>query len=176
MSERVQSWPDADDSPKARGAVLSERLQGDIDRQLQAGELVVGWTQAGAIAILALYAFSPKSISPVSPFLPILETLGFYGLFTAARLVLAYRGRLRRNLAAVFAVIDIAVLLTMIWGMRPTPYLATTILMYVFILIALRTLSFEPFYVLLAGCCAALGWFALEFYAAPGWGGTAAAS
>jgi adenylate cyclase len=40
--------------------------------------------------------------------------------------------------------------------------------MYVAILIALRTLRFEPGYVLLAGGCAALGWLTLFLYAV--WG------
>ena len=40
--------------------------------------------------------------------------------------------------------------------------------MYVFILIALRTLRFEPGYVLLAGGCAAFGWLTLFLYAV--WG------
>src|SRR5215472_12441663 len=40
--------------------------------------------------------------------------------------------------------------------------------MYVFIFIAMRTLRFEPAYVLLAGGCAALGWLGLFLYAV--WG------
>ena len=50
----------------------------------------------------------------------------------------------------------------------PALYLKAPTLMYVFILIALRTLRFEPGYVLLAGGCAALGWLGLFLYAA--WG------
>jgi len=45
--------------------------------------------------------------------------------------------------------------------------------MYVFIFIALRTLRFEPGYVLLAGGCAALGWLGLLLYAV--WGSDGAA-
>ena len=41
-------------------------------------------------------------------------------------------------------------------------------LMYVSILVALRTVRFEPGYVLLAGGCAALGWLTLFLYAV--WG------
>jgi adenylate cyclase len=50
----------------------------------------------------------------------------------------------------------------------PALYLKAPTLMYVFILIALRTLRFESGYMLLAGGCAALGWLGLLLYAA--WG------
>src|SRR4051812_39559939 len=51
------------------------------------------------------------------------------------------------------------------YGTQPAIYLKAPTLMYVFILIALRTLRFEPGYVLLCGATAALGWLLLVAYA-----------
>jgi len=68
-------------------------------------------------------------------------------------------------------VVDIAVLMITIWSFHlryrapPALYLKAPTLMYVFILIALRTLRFEPGYVLLAGGCAAFCWLGLYLYA-----------
>ncbi len=86
--------------------------------------------------------------------------------------MLAYRGRLSGGFIALSVVVDIIVLMITIWSFHvqyqapPALYLKAPTLMYVFILIALRTLRFEPGYVLLAGGCAALGWLALFLYAA----------
>jgi adenylate cyclase len=96
---------------------------------------------------------------------------GVYALFTAARLILAYRGRLRRAFVVLSVVVDIAVLMIAMWSSHlqyqapPALYLKAPTLMYVFIFIALRTLRFEPAYVLLVGACAALGWLGLLLYA-----------
>lgn len=87
--------------------------------------------------------------------------LGIYGLFTVGRLALAYQGRLSRGFVAISVVVEILVLMITIWSFHlqyqapPALYLKAPTLMYVFILIALRTLRFEPGYVLLAGGCAA---------------------
>jgi adenylate cyclase len=68
-------------------------------------------------------------------------------------------------------VVDVAVLLLTIWsfhlqyGAPPALYLKATTLMYVFILIALRTLRFEPAMVILTGFAAATGWLLVVAYA-----------
>jgi adenylate cyclase len=121
-----------------------------------------------------IYAVAPKAFPAGTPFEPVPWTLGIYGLFTAGRLVLAYRGRLGHGFVAISVVVDILVLMITIWSFHlqyrapPALYLKAPTLMYVFILIALRTLRFEPGYVLLAGGCAALGWLTLFLYAV--WG------
>jgi adenylate cyclase len=118
-----------------------------------------------------LYAVSPKSFAAGMPFQPVPWTLAVYALFTAGRLALAYRGRLRRGFVALSVVVDIAVLMITIWSFHlryqapPALYLKAPTLLYVFIFIALRTLRFEPGFVLLAGGCAAVGWLGLLLYA-----------
>lgn len=155
-----------------RRPALPERISRDIERQQERGEIIVGWTQAGLIGFFAIvYAISPKSFSASTPFEPVPWTLGIYALFTAGRLVLAYRGGLSRGFVALSVVVDIAVLMIAIWSFHlqyqapPALYLKAPTLLYVFIFIALRTLRFEPGFVLLAGGCAALGWLALLLYA-----------
>ncbi len=159
---------------------LPERIARDIERQQAAGEMIVGRTQASAIVFFAVvYAISPKAFSTGTPFEPVPWTLGIYTLFTAVRLLLAYRGQLSRGVVALSVVVDIAVLMITIWSFHlqyrapPALYLKAPTLTYVFILIALRTLRFEPGYVLLAGGCAALGWLGLLLYAV--WGPEGAA-
>ena len=98
-------------------------------------------------------------------------TLGAYTGFTLLRLWLAWRRRLPAWFLALSVIVDITVLMVTIWSFHlqyqePAPiYLKATTLMYVFILIALRTLRFEPGLVLLAGATGALGWLAVVAYA-----------
>jgi adenylate cyclase len=126
-----------------------------------------------------VYAISPKAFPPGTRFEPVPWTLGIYTVFTAVRIVLAHRGRLSQSFVTLSIVVDIIVLMITIWSFHlqyrapPALYLKAPTLMYVFILIALRTLRFEPRYVLIAGGCGAAGWLALFIYAAAGSGDTA---
>lgn len=154
---------------------LPEPVRHAIERAQGAGEIFVGWAQAAVIAFFAvLYTISPKAFPPGTRFQPVPWTLAFYALFTALRLVLAYRGRLKGWVVALSVVVDVSVLMVTIWSFHlqyhapPALYLKAPTIMYVFIFIALRTLRFEPRYVVLAGGCAALGWLALFLYAVYG--------
>jgi adenylate cyclase len=96
---------------------LPERIRRDIERQQDAGEIIVGWTQAAAIVFFAVvYAISPKAFPAGTPFEPIPWTLGIYALFTAGRLFLAYRSRLSRGFVALSVVVDLTVLMITIWS------------------------------------------------------------
>jgi adenylate cyclase len=161
-------------------ATLSERVRRRIEQQQAASEIIVGWIQASAIVFFAVvYAISPKAFPPGTRFEPVPWTLAIYAIFTAVRIVLAHRGQLSNSLVAISTVVDIAVLMITIWSFHlqyqapPALYLKAPTLMYVFILIALRTLRFEPRYVLIAGGCGAAGWLALFIFAAAGSGSAA---
>jgi adenylate cyclase len=71
----------------------------------------------------------------------------------------------------ISVVIDIGLLMVLIWSFhlqyqQPAPfYLKAPTLLYVFIFVSLRTLRFDPVYVLTAGFAAALGWLGLLGYA-----------
>lgn len=151
-----------------RDGELSARVCQRIERQQVSSEIVVSWIQAGAIAFFAIvYAVSPKSFSADVTFQPVPWALGFYSVFTLIRIFLSHRGKVGRGLVTISIVVDVAVLMITIWSFHlqyqaPTSLsLKAPTMMYVFILIALRMLRFEPWFVLLAGGCAVLGWLAL---------------
>ncbi|WP_170921071.1 adenylate/guanylate cyclase domain-containing protein [Enhydrobacter aerosaccus] len=165
---------------KQTKATLSERVRRRIEQEQAESEIIIGWIQAGAIVFFgALYAISPKAFPPGTRFEPVPWTLAIYAVFTAVRLVLAYRGRLSDGFVTISTVVDVAVLMIAIWSFHlqyqapPALYLKAPTLMYVFIFIALRTLRFEPRYVLIAGGCGAAGWLVLVLLATVGSSGTA---
>jgi class 3 adenylate cyclase len=56
---------------------LPEHIRREIERQQEAGEIIVGWTQVAAIVFFAVvYAFSPKAFPAGTPFEPVPWTLG----------------------------------------------------------------------------------------------------
>jgi adenylate cyclase len=151
---------------------VPDRVEAAVRAEQEGSEIVVGWVQVAAIVTFSfLYTLTPKAFGPNVMLHPVPWALGFYSLFTGVRLVLAYRRRLRPWLLSMSVVVDIAVLMVTIWSFHiqyqapAAIYLKAPTLMYVFILIALRVLRYEPFYVLLAGATAALGWLVLLVYA-----------
>jgi len=151
---------------------LPQRVMDAIRRQQDDSEILVSWIQAVVIiAFATLYFLSPKAFSEDVPFRPVPWVLGAYALFTTVRIVLAHGRRLTGLLLAGSVVIDMAMLMTLIWSFHlqyeqpPSFYLKAPTLLYVFIFIALRTLRFDPTYVLMAGAAAAIGWMVLVGYA-----------
>jgi len=149
-----------------------DRVVRAIRRQEENSEILIGWVQIAAIIFFAIfYSIAPKAFAPDVRFAPVPITLAVYALFTALRLALAYRGALRAWFLAISVVIDIAVLMITIWSFHlqydqpPTLYLKAPTLLYVFIIVALRALRFDPRWVILAGSSAAVGWLVLLLYA-----------
>lgn len=151
---------------------MPQRVATTIGEEQARSEILVSLIQFGAvIGFSVLYSLTPKAFPPDVPFEPVPLALAAYGAFTLWRLYLALTQRLTRGFLAASVVIDIAVLMLTIWsfhlqyGAPPAIYLKAPTLMYVFILIALRTLRFEPGFVLLVGGSAATGWLVLVGYA-----------
>lgn len=156
------------------GAPVAERLPARvrerIARQQLRSERLISWVQMLLVVLFAsLWAVAPKTaMNPDFNLVPV--ALGFYFLFTLARLVVAYRGTLTRTFLMASVVIDVGLLMLLIWSfhiqyMQPASfYLKAPTLMYVFIFIALRAIRFEPGYIVLAGVTAALGWITLMLY------------
>jgi adenylate cyclase len=151
---------------------MPRRIAEAISREQARSEVLVSLIQIAAIiGFFVLYSLTPKGFPPDVPFEPVPVALSVYGVFTLWRLYLALNGRLTRAFLAFSVVMDITVLMVTIWsfhlqyGAPPALYLKAPTLMYVFILIALRTLRFEPGFVILAGCTAAIGWLGLVGYA-----------
>ncbi len=153
-------------------APMPARIAAQIRVEQEDSEILIGWTQIAGVTFFAIvYAIAPKTFDPDAMFAPVPWTLGFYFVFTLIRLTLAYRRRLPNWMITLSVVIDMTVLLVTIWSFHlqyeqpPGFSLKAPTLLYIFILIALRTLRFEARYVLLAGASAALGWLALLGYA-----------
>ena len=151
---------------------LPARVVRAIEVQRERGEILVSWVQAGIVGLLAtLYLIAPSTAPAGAVFRPVPWALGVYAMFTLFRLLRSHQRRMGTALCALSVVVDIAVLAVTIWGFhieygQPAAfYLKAPTFAYMFIFIALRTLSFYPAYVLLAGFTAAFGWAALLVYA-----------
>ena len=140
-------------------ARLPERVQTTIRQDQDQTEILVSLIQLLAVAsFAALYTLTPKAFDPqMVPFEPVPVTLAVYTGFTLVRLWLAWQRRLQAWFLALSVVVDISVLMVTIWTFHlqyqepPPLYLKAPTMLYAFILIALRTLRFEPWLVLLAG-------------------------
>ncbi len=145
---------------------VRERIQ---NQQLQS-EKLISWVQLALVTLfISLWAAAPAAgFNPDFNLVP--WALGFYLLFTLARLWAAYRDALSRSFLTFSVIIDIGLLMVLIWSFhiqynQPASfYLKAPTLMYVFIFIALRGLRFEPGYIVLAGLTAALGWGVMMLY------------
>jgi adenylate cyclase len=153
-------------------SALPARVQRAIAAQRERSEILTGWVQAAIVALFGtLYLVAPSTSPADFPLRPAPWAICAYAVFTALRLRLAFLGRLTPCLRVASVVFDAALLTVTIWGFhleygQPAAfYLKAPTFAYFFIFIALRTLSFSPAYVLLAGGSAALGWLALLLYA-----------
>jgi len=161
---RLGGWVLGAPSPRR----IPPRVAATIRADQEHGEILVSLFQLVAVAFFwAVYTITPKAFPADVPFEPVPIGLGLHLLFTLARLALALRGRLHRSLLLASAAIDVAVLLVTIWsfhlqyGQPAAMYLRAPTVMYLFVLIALRALRFEPGLVLLTGGLGALGWLVL---------------
>jgi adenylate cyclase len=146
---------------------LPERVRTAIAHQQVQAEILTGWTQLALVLFfLALYTIARKPPDGIS-FHPVPWVLSAFLLFTLVRLALAYRRIIATWFLAGSVVAEIGVLLLLIWSFhiqyaQPAAfYLKAPTLLYVFLLIALRTLRFDPTYVIIAGVSAAVGWAVL---------------
>lgn len=155
---------------KPVNAHLPERVQTAIEQQQRDSEKLIGWVQLLLVTIFAsLYALAPTS-AMTKGFHPVPWALGLYFLFTFARLGLSYRIALPHWFLTVSVIADIGLLMVLIWSfhiqyMQPASfYLKAPTMIYVFIFISLRSLRFDPRYILIAGGAAAIGWLSLALY------------
>ncbi len=103
-------------------------------------------------------------------FHPVPWAIGLYGLFTIIRLFCAYRNFLPQYLLYASIIMDMGILMFLIWSFhiqyqQPASfYLKAPTVMYVFIFIAIRSLRFEPRYILSTGAAAIIGWVGMVLY------------
>jgi adenylate cyclase len=151
---------------------LPARIAADIGRQQFKSEIMIGVVQLAVVGVLyTLYLFTPESFAPDAPVRATPLGLSLFTILVGLRLWFAVTNQLSRRILAVSVIAEMAVLMFSIWAShlqfeaQPSLYLKSTGLFFVFIMIALRALRFEPLWVLLAGFTAALGWIALTVYA-----------
>jgi adenylate cyclase len=149
-----------------------ERVRWLIVEQQARSEILIAWVQVALLVFFVLlYSFSRKT-SAGTHFLPVPWVLAAFLGFAVLRLAAARRRWLTPPLLVLGVWIDMALLMGLIWSFhlqygQPAPfYLKAPTLLYVFIFIALRSLCFEPRYVVSAGAAAATGWLVLLGYAA----------
>jgi adenylate cyclase len=167
MLKRVSAFVFGEQTPshlpqRMRIAIIAHQIQ---------SEVLIGWVQLFLVVFFAaLYTIAPKT-SEGTDFMPVPWGLAIYFVFTVTRLFLSYRGTLPSWFLVISVILDVGLLMALIWSFhlqyeQPASfYLKAPTLLYVFILIALRTLRFEPRYVLVAGMAAACGWLFMLWYA-----------
>ena len=167
--------------PDAAVQDFPERVHVEIRRQRAESQRLISVLQLGVVLFFIFLA----AIQPEQPgaardvqgedLVPLV--LGGYVLFTLSRLYLAWRERLYPWFQYLSIVVDMGLLFCLIWsfhieyGQPPSFYLKAPTLIYVFIFIGLRVLTFEARYVIAAGFAAAAGWVALSAYAVLASGG-----
>ncbi len=172
--------PDASRWRRADHFVFGPRPPADLPDSVRAAargaersaEILLTLAQSLALVFFGLvYAATPKTFPPDAPFEPVPVLLAVYAAFTALRLWLALRDRLPTAMQYASIALDMGVLMVTIWsfhlqyGVIPAVYLKAPTLLYVFMLIALRTMRGDAGQVLFAGACAILGYAALIEYA-----------
>ena len=152
---------------------MPARARQELYRQQHQSEIFITWLQIAAIVFFAtLYLIAPdpgrRSDLAVQP-VPLV--LGIYAIFTVLRLGFAARGKLTTPFLVISVFADFIALYAIIWSFHlsyeqpPAFYLKAPTLLYVFILIAIRAMRFQPVWVVLAGVTASAGWLLMLGYA-----------
>lgn len=158
---------------------LPERVREAIRQQQDRSEILIGWAQLFLVGLLAIVYETTTMAGGVVQDEYSFETEVFviYAVFAAIRLVLAYCRWLPEWFLYLSAIADTALLMGLIYFLHYTYaqqavfYLKAPILLFIFLLIALRTLRFEARFVIVTGLAAVAGWIALILYALSGRGG-----
>jgi adenylate cyclase len=151
---------------------LPPRIQALVDAELQRADILGAWVVFVVAAFLgSLYLAAPKALDSMGTLYTVPAIVGFILLLSLVRLRMAYRAPLGRTAQIVFIVADFGLLFTLIWSFhlhyhQPAAfYLKAPTFLFVFLLIAVRALRFEPLAVLISGLTAATGWIVMTVYA-----------
>ena len=164
------------DQPGARGVLarlfespdiktLPKRVAEIVRREDRASEYLIGFAQLGVAALLwTLYLVAPRPVDAGMAITPVPLALGLYTAFSLFRLWLIIKRPVPGWFVGVSILADIGLVLGLIWsfhieyGQPPAFALKAPTFVYLFVLIVLRSLRFDPRYVLAAGLAAAGGW------------------
>lgn len=152
-------------------AGIPARVMAQIALREARAERLIGWVQLAVVVFFAsLYSIAPRAEGSADTSY-VAMTLAAYFAFTLFRLGLSYRITLPRAFLILSIIVDICLLCGLIFSFHiqyaqpPSFYLKAPTLAYIFIFIAVRTLRFDPRYVLITGVFGALGWLSLVAYA-----------
>lgn len=170
---KIKNWLRFDriHNNKSLTSVLPERLKNAIRDQQDRSEILISIIQLLIVTIFGLlYIVSPKTFNEEASFAPVPWVLSAYLLFSILRLWLSVRRQLPDWMLYLSAVVDMSLLMGLIWSFHlqyeqpPSFYLKAPTLLYVFIFIAIRTLHFDPRFVIATGLSASVGWALMVIY------------
>ncbi len=148
--------------------MIPNRMSAELKRLQQRSEWWVAGLQLIVIGIFSfIYSITPVGHVEDAPISSIPLGLSLYSIIVLVRLWFAATGQLSSPILAISVLSEVTILLGMIWTYHlqyetdPAVNLKNSHLLYVFILIALRALRFEPVWVVLTGISAAIGWCAM---------------
>ena len=151
--------------PRVTGK-LPQQITAAIEEQENRGEILVKLFQILIVSIWGvLYAVSPKNETSGMAIAP--YAIGTYLFANGLGLVWCLRRRIPDWAVYVSIFFDMLLLYAVIWSFHiqymqpPAFYLKAPTIMYVFVFIALRSLRFQPRFVVAAGAAAAIGWLAM---------------
>jgi adenylate cyclase len=151
---------------------LPPRVQALVDAELQRADILGAWIGLSVAVFLdVLYLLSPKALDAISELRPVPYVAGLFLVASLVRLRMAYAGPLSQLAQIAFILTDLALLYGLIWSFhlqyqQPAAfYLKAPTFLFVFLLIAIRTLRFEPVAVITVGLAAAVGWALMTAYA-----------
>jgi adenylate cyclase len=164
MTAAWRSWLLLDDP----GVALPARVLSQLQAEQFRAELLVAGVQLGLLAFLAtLVAATTPGYAPDAPVRAAPLGLSLFALLVLLRLYAAWTRQLSPALLAAGVVAEMAVLIgtlaaTALQYEQPLQFaLKGTAFVYVFVLVGLRALRFEPLWVAVSGATALLGWLAL---------------
>ena len=151
--------------PRVTGK-LPQQITAAIEEQENRGEILVKLFQILIVSIWGvLYAVSPKNETSGMAIAP--YAIAVYLFANGLGLVWCLRRRIPDWAVYASIFFDMLLLYAVIWSFHiqymqpPAFYLKAPTIMYVFVFIALRSLRFQPRFVVAAGTAAALGWLAM---------------
>jgi adenylate cyclase len=150
-------------------AALPERVRQIIANEDRASERLIGYVQLAIGAVLwMLYLIAPRPVDAAfTMFSPVPFALSAFSLFSIFRLWMILRQKTPDWFVVVSISADVMLVLGLIWsfhleyGHSAATALKAPTFVYLFVLIVLRALRFDPRYVLAAGLACAFGWAAL---------------
>lgn len=152
--------------------LLPLRIREQIRALQYKSELLVAAVQLAVIALLVVVNYStPKGYSPGAPVHSAELGLSLFTILVLVRLWFAYTKQLSPFFLGFLVIAEMVLLLFILWTYylqfetTPPINLKNTSFSFVFVLITLRALRFEPIWVILSGFTAAIGWCVIVWLA-----------